>query len=57
LEANGLFSIYIAIHGDHFKRVKEYLKESFEPDSRTTITLVSIAEEETESATVLKLMQ
>lgn len=57
LEAHGLFKIYVVIQHDSFKRVKEYLKENFEADARTNVTLVVVQEEETESAIALKLMQ
>ena len=46
----------MAIQVDSFKRVKEHLKDNFQPDPRTNLTLVIVLEEETESATVLKMM-
>jgi hypothetical protein len=39
------------------KKVQNYLMHNFTPDSRTNLTLVIVQEEETESATALKLMQ
>jgi len=53
-----LFNIYVVVHQDSYRRVKECLQPSaFEPDSRTTLTLVVVEEPETESAVALKLMQ
>ncbi len=51
-----MFNIYVVIQLDSFKKVKEYLKESVQTDPRTTLTLVVVQEEETESAQALKLI-
>ena len=57
LEANGLFHIFVVLQQDNMKKVQNYLMHNFTPDSRTNLTLVIVQEEETESATALKLMQ
>ena len=51
-----MFDIYIVLHIDSYKKVEKYLKEHFKSDPRTTLRLVIVLEEETESANALKLM-
>jgi NDP-sugar pyrophosphorylase family protein len=57
LEQNGLHNIYVVIHVDSRKKVEQYLREHFKPHENTTLVLVVVHEEETDSAHALKLMQ
>lgn len=45
------------LHVDGLKKVEKYLREHFRPQPETTLVLVAVHEEETESANALKLMQ
>ena len=55
-ENNGLFDIYIVVYHAIFKKVEKYLREHFDADVRTSIYLVVVLEEETESANALKMI-
>ena len=55
-ENNGLFDIYIVVYHAIFKKVEKYLREYFDADVRTSIYLVVVLEEETESANALKMI-
>ena len=56
LEANGLFDIYVVVHADVYQKVEKFLKEHFDPDARSSVYLVVVLEEETESANALKMI-
>jgi len=57
LESNGLYNIYVVVHVATQKKVEKYLREHLKANERTTLKLVVVHEEETESANALKLMQ
>lgn len=57
MEANGLFNIYVVVHVATQRKVERYLRDYLKPNDRTTLKLVVVHEEETESANALKLMQ
>lgn len=52
-----MFNIYVVVHVATHKKVEKYLKDYLKPNDRTTLKLVVVHEEETESANALKLMQ
>ena len=56
LEQNGIFNIYVVVHQDAVTKVRSYLRDHYEADPRSNITLVMVQEEATESANALKLI-
>ena len=55
-ENNGLFDIYIVVYQAIYQKVEKYLREHFDRDCRSSIYLIVVLEEETESANALKMI-
>jgi len=53
---NGVFNIYVVLHQDAAIKTRMYLRDHYESDPRSSIYIVVIQDEETESANALKLM-
>lgn len=45
------------MHHVNYLKVEKYLREHFDPDTRSTIYLIVVLQEETESANALKMIQ